>query len=129
MNSPHELLVDDGIRIAESLLTPGTPLDWTSSPARANQFGLTTDWDRNVVDESKVVALREVSLANYSLAKDKFKTIYDFYITIEDKNGNKFQEIGRAPSGRASQQINVERIVLYRNSTAKLRVQLWSTAV
>ena len=108
VESRNNPMYADSLRMAESLLSPGSPSNWTAYVTgnsadleSIRQIGLTKNFS-NELDRDKIDRLRALSYdsSNYSKVGNIMRATGDYYIKIErtdDINGEKF-EIGVNPA-------------------------------
>jgi len=76
----------DANRIAESLLSPGSPVDWESRNLdEIRQIGIANGFN-NQLDWSKVDKLKEFASINYEEAGNLLRAGGEYYILIERTN-------------------------------------------
>jgi hypothetical protein len=107
--------------IADSLLSEGSPPDWTSS--NVIRIGLLTD---ERIDENK---LSEFYAMDYNVTKLLFRIKDEYYIYFEEPMNivGGFSVVGIGMnSSSAANIVNVERIVVYNNSIKTMHVNVWN---
>jgi len=128
----------DANRIAESLLSPGSPSDWNelSYTYQIRQIGIATSFG-NELDMGKVDALllnaNPNAGGNYAEMGNLMRTGGDYFILIErpDDSGGLLREIGKYPIPANATFVAVaNRGVTYRDADgnsrpARMRVFLW----
>ncbi|MEW6329459.1 MAG: hypothetical protein AB1468_05060 [Candidatus Micrarchaeota archaeon] len=110
------------VALADSLLTPGNPVAWTTGNVR--QIGLTDGWGTNVINASK---FGNLALLSYSDAKSRLRSLYDFNVTLINATNSSqvFHSAGASPSN-ARNLVVIERAVVYQDHPARLLLSLWS---
>lgn len=119
-------LFGEALRVSDSLLTPGNPVDWENDVKNANQIGFTIDYRSNILDETKVKEFKKFtkpSTGNYSGGKKLLHIVDDYYITIKGETAD--YEIGLPPTN-AKNIANAHRAAILNNELVTLRVQLWN---
>jgi hypothetical protein len=87
-------LADAG-RVAEMLLTPGSPANWQGGGISAiRQIGIATEFG-NEIDLGKADALKALADSNYRNVGNLLRTGGDYYILIESIDGTFLREIGK----------------------------------
>ncbi|MCX6769145.1 MAG: hypothetical protein NT051_00490 [Candidatus Micrarchaeota archaeon] len=130
----------EGMRIAESLLSPGSPSDWETTdmlsltPPDIRQIGLTNGFS-NELSEAKIIKFR--GLANgtgYLRAKNLLRSPTDFQINITQadwKYGSSPQPdfptfiIGSDAPKNATEVAIVYRGATFNGHPAQMKVTLW----
>jgi len=135
VESRNNPMYGDALRIAESLLSPGSPSNWTeyatnSSPDlnSIKQIGIAKDFG-NELDSAKIGALRSLSSSpsTYTKVGRIMRATGDYYIVVEqtdDKNGTKF-EMGRAPAANATEVVAAHRGAVLDGIPMRIQVYLW----
>lgn len=125
-----KLLTYDGESIAESLLSEGHPKKWSSFNVEI--IGLTTN---NKINQTKLDELYTMiyTNGNYSLAKRKLNTIYDFYFFLEENmtaNSISIEGMGKPGISKnsidAKNLVKITRLTIYENKTTPLYIYIWN---
>jgi len=124
----------DANRIAESLLSPGSPANWNAQAITSiRQVGIASSFG-NELDTAKVAQLQQLAAANYQGVGNLLRAGGDYYILIErtDVNNGDLWEIGNNnyDSLNAKYVAVANRGVTYKDANgnshpARLRVFLW----
>ena len=134
----------DSLRIAESLLSPGSPSNWTAyvtaSPDDLNQIhqiGL-EDNSTGELDQNKITALENLaaypSLAtspppSYTAVGNILRATGDYYILIRQTDGSLNYSIGRPPALNATEVVIAHRGAVLDDATntipVSMTVYLW----
>lgn len=125
-----KLLTYDGESISASLLSEGYPKNWDSSNVQT--IGLTTNGEINQTKLDELYSMIYVD-GNYTLAKRKFNTIYDFYFFFEENmtaNSIPIDGIGKPGVSRnsidAKNLVKRTRLTFYKNKTTPLYIYIWN---
>jgi len=151
MTEEKDKMILESIKVADSLVSPGSPTNWESAVnlndqstwQGIQQIGLVRSWndnDSNILSIDKVNKFRMMSLTNYSFTKTRLRSQYDFYIQflIHDVNGtDKMAKYGVSDlwAGKPfNEQIaktiaKTDRIVSYNNTIVIMRVFVWSDSL
>jgi hypothetical protein len=130
-SSAHSLVfnqVDDmyraGISVSDTLLTPGSPVNWDSS--NVHQLGITDEFGSLKLNSTKVNRLSDYAISKYYDMREKFGVSrYDILITIEGfPSAGSETNIGAVPSNPTGQ-ISIVRPVIYDGHPSKLTVTVW----
>ncbi len=119
-------------RLGDTLLTPGNPASWAPNCQTALSIGLAANYSStNVIDRSKIDALNNSCIDSfrgpgYNSTQQKLKITYDYELALANSTGY----IYRMPANStnlptARNVVTSERIVLFNNQTAVLRVTLY----
>lgn len=145
-----DAVIFESMKVSDSLMSPGTPANWESlvdpmnmsTWANVQQIGLAKSWgvnETNVISIDKLYKFRQMSLINYSYTKSKLRSRYDFFIELKIRNSS--QEERAKLNGTdfwAGRQYNeftmktlakTDRVVIYNNSVAIMRLYLWSDSL
>ena len=123
----------DANRIAESLLSPGSPSDWNSRPITdIRQIGIATSFG-NELNMSKVDAFAaNANLGNYAEVGNLLRAGGDYFILIERTNTNAslgeneiIAEIGKSPPASAGYVAVANRGATLDGRPVRMRVFLW----
>lgn len=144
MSENKDLVAKESIKVSDVLLSPGIPQNWNelvdvntpSTWGNVQQFGLAERWDSNKLSIDKLYKLREISLRNYSFAKSRVRSRYDFFFELVGINNSVESRLklngkdiigGKQYSETTAKTIaKVDRVVVYNNSAAVLKVYSWS---
>ena len=148
MTEEKDTMTLESIKVADNLVSPGSPTDWQSSIdvndqstwSNVQQIGLGRSWsasDSNVLSIDKLYSFQTMSSNNYSLTKSKLRLRYDYYVQFIIHNGNGSDQVVKLNGfdldvGKPYDEITArmiaktDRIVIYNNSLVIMRVILWS---
>ncbi|MEM3555726.1 MAG: hypothetical protein QXF56_03355 [Candidatus Micrarchaeia archaeon] len=139
-----DLIAKESIKVSDLLMSPGIPPNWNElvnlddqgTWGVVQQFGIVDKWDSNTLSIDKVYKFRQISLRNYSFAKTKLRSRYDFFFELVEINNSVESRIklngidilaGKQYNEMTSKTISkVDRVVLYNNSAALMKVYVWS---
>ena len=97
--------------------SPGQPYNWETAPSTTERIGLAKR--PLILSENK---LDEFTKLEYNKQKELLNIIgYDFYFKLTSKD---VETSGNYPSD-ADYVVNAQRVVMYKNSTAKVELRLW----
>jgi len=117
----------DSLRIAESLLSPGSPSNWTADDLSSiRQIGLEEN-SSGELNESKIIALKNwanYSSSNYTAVGNIMRATGDYYIRIQQTDGGLNYSIGRQPTTDASEVVIAHRGAVLDNVTNKIPVSI-----
>ena len=120
----------DANRIAESLLSPGSPVDWESRNLdEIRQVGIANGFN-NQLDWSKVVKLQAYAASNYEETDNLLRAGGDYFILIERTNtaalgeNEIIAEIGK-PHTNAKYVVVANRGATLEGRPVRMRVFLW----
>ena len=124
-DDPSEIIADlvlDAKTISSSLVTAGTPADWSADNVQV--IGL-TDGKQRIIQE-KLGLFANIS---YNQAKTRLRTSYDYYIQLYYPNGtiipiDSQQGIGLPPDNTTNQ-VKINRIVIYDSALVNMVVRVW----
>lgn len=120
-------LADAG-RIAESLLSPGSPADWDNGMyiTDIRQIGIATGFN-NGLDSWKVRQFKSLSEQDYEGVGRLLRAGGDYYVLIErtEQTGAPVAEIGKPYPANSSYVVVANRGVTYEGHPARMRVFLW----
>lgn len=114
-----EDLLYEGDLLASSLLSPGSPENWTAQ--LVSKIGLLSN---NVLDQNK---LEEFYNLPYPLTKSLFGIKYDYFINSSQPleiSGAGIAGIGIIPEN-SKNNIKISRVTIYKNKPITLEIQLW----
>ena len=129
VDSRNNSIEADAMRIADSLVSPGVPANWTSySLASTYQIGLANGYT-NDLNESKITKLRYYAATNYTAVGTIMRAPADYFIAIEQVDCLPAACIYNYSIGNSSAQFASETAVAHRggaiNGTAvRIRVFL-----
>jgi hypothetical protein len=135
VESRNNPMYADSLRIAESLLSPGSPSNWTLYASGADfdldavrQIGIGADFG-NQLDSAKIKELRDLSSApaNYTAVGRIMRATGDYYIKVEQTDnlaGDKYY-IGIAPPLNATEVVIANRGAVLKDKPVRLQVYLW----
>lgn len=148
MTEEKDTMTLASIKVADTLVSPGSPTDWQSSIDVNNQstwsdiqqIGLGRSWsdtDSNVISTDKLYSFQMMSFNNYSFTKSRLNSQYDYYIQFIIHNGNGSDQmlklngldlwVGRPFNEITARMIaKTDRVVVYNHSLVIMRVLLWS---
>ena len=151
MSEQKDVLILESIRVADSLVSPGSPTDWETHVNLndqntwddVQQIGLVQSWndnESNILSNCKVYNFRMMSFANYSLTKTKLRSRYDFYIQFIIHNANGSDQmatysgsdlwIGKPFNEQTVKSIaKTDRLIVYNHSLVFMRVYIWSDSL
>jgi hypothetical protein len=127
----------DSLRIAESLLSPGSPPNWnTYAPShmdQVQQIGL--EENGGELDEAKITTLQEWAdypaswtayppPSGYTGVGNIMRATGDYYIVIQQTDGSLNYLIGRPPAANASEVEIAHRGAVLDNGSAAIPVQI-----
>jgi len=136
IESRNNPMYGDALRIAESLLSPGSPSNWTalSDMNGIKQIGIAKDFgnelDRMKIDRLQTLANPSVNSSNYIKVGKIMRATGDYYIVVEqtdDKSVPAFK-IGRAPPANATEVVVAHRGAMLADSNGRLmpmRIQVF----
>ncbi len=116
-----------GLFAADALVTSaGNPPSWENL-ATINQntsFGLVNE--RNIINQQKLDRLRNISIQNYSLFKQRLgATNYELFINITNMNRTvSYYAMGSA-SPRLNETVAFERFIFFNGSISVLKLEVW----
>jgi len=116
-----------GLFATESLVTnAGNPPSWENLETinQNTSFGLVNE--RNIINQQKLDRLRNVSLQNYSLFKERLgATNYELFINVTNMNRNvSFYVMGNA-SLQLNETVAFDRFIFFNGSISILRLEIW----
>jgi hypothetical protein len=148
MTEEKDTMTLASIKVADTLVSPGSPTDWQSSIdvnnqstwSNVQQIGLGRSWsdsDSNVISTDKLYSFQMMSFNNYSFTKSKINSQYDYYIQFIIHNSNGSDQMVRLNGldlwvGKPFNEVTAtmiaktDRVVIYNNSLVIMRVLLWS---
>ena len=124
-----EFLFYEGRIIADSLMSPGYPLDWNST--NVITIGINSD---DKINETKLERLYEMIYTenNYALTKNIFNTQYEYYFFLEQNmtiNSTEIEGIGKPGITKenidAKNLVKISRFTIYQNKITPLYVYIW----
>jgi len=139
-----DLIAKESIKVSDTLMSPGIPPNWNelvdvnnpSTWSAIQQAGIAQSWDNNMLSIDKLYKFSQISLRNYSFAKTKLRSRYDFFFELIGINQSVESRLklngtdiigGKQYSETTSKTIaKVDRVVIYNNSAALLKVYTWS---
>ncbi len=137
IESRNNPMYADSLRIAESLLSPGSPSNWTiavSGPSPdlniVRQIGIGANFG-NQLDRAKLEKLQELSLAqeNYLSIGRIMRATGDYYIKVEQtddiSNSGFSYSIGIFPPANATEVAIANRGAVLDGKPARIQVYLW----
>lgn len=110
-------LQQEGEVVADSLMTEGSPVDWT--PSRVERIGLLSD-DR--INQTKLDNFRSLAGSSYGSTRSMFRITNHYFVYL---GGDVAGGIGANPTG-ATNLVKVTRVVVYNQSVKTLNVEIWS---
>lgn len=122
----------EALRVSDSLLTPGNPVDWnklsdSNIATDAEQIGFTSGYRDNILNKSKVDRLRSYVGPNYMTGKDLLHITDDYYITIINADGAIGYKMGNDPLVYGAKNVaNAQRAAVLDGKLVTLRIQLWN---
>ncbi|MGV8131324.1 MAG: hypothetical protein ACP5N7_04465 [Candidatus Pacearchaeota archaeon] len=117
-----EDLLYEGNTVANSLLSEGYPLNWTTSTV--SKIGLLTE---NKIDQTKLEYFNELATTDYARTKSILGTKYNYFINFSrpiEISGLEVEGIGFL-SEETINSIKVSRVSIYQNKPISLEVQVW----
>ncbi len=127
IDSRSNPMQSDAMRIAESLLSPGVPANWTKYGIEDTyQFGLTDGYSNALVRE-KLNKLGALASANYTAVGRIMRAPADYYIRIDRVdcgNCGPEIEIGHADAQAASEVVVAHRGAVLEGRPVRIRVFL-----
>ena len=123
------LLNYDGKIIADNLLSPGYPNNWT--PQTAITIGITT---KEKINQTKLETLYQMIYIqnNYTKTKNLFNTNYDYYFFLDQNittSSGQIEGIGKPGITKnnisATDLIKITRYTIYQNKTTPLYLYIW----
>jgi len=128
VESRNNPMYGDALRIAESLLSPGSPSNWTEyASARSSdlnsikQIGIATDFG-NGLDRSKIENLGKLASSNstYVSVGKIMRATGDYYIVVEQTN-----DMGSPPPANATEVVAAHRGAVLDGKPMRIQVYLW----
>ena len=123
----------DSLRIAESLLSPGSPSNWTAGDLGSmQQIGLEEN-SSGELNESKITALENWAYypnsttsppSNYTAVGNIMRATGDYYIWIQQTDGSINYSIGRQPLSNATEVVIAHRGAVLDNGSATIPVRI-----
>jgi len=99
--------------------SPGQPVDWELNPSNATRIGLASR--PLVLSQNKTITFTKT---NNQTIKEALNIVgYDFYFSLKSQDGTTIAS-GKPPSAK-SYVVNAQRIVTYRNYSAKVDFKVW----
>ncbi|MCX6775960.1 MAG: hypothetical protein NT130_03880 [Candidatus Micrarchaeota archaeon] len=148
MTEEKDTMTLESIKVADTLVSPGSPTDWQSSIdvnnqstwSNIQQIGLGRSWsdsDSNVISTDKLYSFQMMSFNNYSFTKSRLRSQYDYYIQFIIHNSNGSDQMVKLNGldlwvGKPFNEITArmiaktDRVVVYNHSLVIMRVLLWS---
>ena len=124
-------LYADSLRVADSLLSPGVPANWSGEPSLGTvyQIGLTNGIG-NQLNRSKIIKLRDYAeqTSNYTGVGKIMRAAANYYIVIEQtdmKTGGESYSIGNPVASNASEVAVANRGGTLEGKPVRVRVFLW----
>jgi len=112
----QEMIIDSKF-ISSSLISEGFPEDWTNETVEI--IGL-TDGNYRI----NIAKMEQFTSMNYTLAKEKLKTRFEFYFFLAGENGTVLYEAGLNATEPESL-VQATRFVIYNSSVHRMVVHLW----
>jgi hypothetical protein len=143
----EEKIFTESLKFSDVLLTPGIPETWSVDPEfqetwdyYVQQIGLTTNTSKRTLEPIKVGSFYGMGAYNYSGAKLKAKSHYDYYLTLTRHDGiekeitvywfGSYNSTGLDPiSYNAKTIVKTERIVIFRNEIVRFKLLSWTDQV
>lgn len=116
-----QTLQNEGQILSETLLSEGSPPDWTS--ANVVRPGILSN---GKINQTK---LEQFALMDYSQTKSLFKIKDNYYIEFQDNitiNGVEREGIGSPPPANAENLAKITRVVIYQNNITTFSFQIWN---
>lgn len=113
--------------VSDNLVSPGIPLDWTTTDVLL--IGITDEEKRLRVE--KLEQFDNLALNNYSKSKKLLSTKNNYYVFFEDKNAkrvkiNNIDYIGRDYDLDSPKNIiKVYRFIIYNSTILRMGVYVW----
>jgi len=121
--------LSDAERIAETLLSPGSPSDW-ETPGHymdeVRQLGIATRFG-NEISPDKLGSFKAMATGYYDETGNLLRAGGDYYILIEqtDDSGGVLEEVGKPYPSDAQYVAIATRGVTYDGHPCRMRVFLW----
>lgn len=121
--------LSDAERIAETLLSPGSPSDW-EAPGHymdeVRQIGIATGFGNGISPE-KFGVFKEMAAAHYDETGNLLRAGGDYYVLIEqtDDSGGVLEQAGEPYPAGADYVAVATRGVTYDGHPCRMRVFLW----
>lgn len=117
-----EELVADGKSISSTLISSGSPINWTNTTAI--RIGITDNDYR--INQTK---LDEFYAMDFATTHRLFGTRFNHYIFFENSTGGRLtitggDAIGLAPTDQ-DKLIQITRLLIYQSDIIKMQVQIW----
>jgi len=151
----EEKIITASLESSDMLLTPGIPDSWSVN-VRAScwydcidewnnvqQVGLISSTSKRTLDPVKLVSFYEMSYSNYSRARAKAKSRYDYYISLNRYNGTEqaiglivyqlpvlYYAAGLDPAtSNAKTIVKTERIAIYQIEVVRFKLLTWTSQI
>ena len=108
--------------LADNFLSEGLPENWNSS--NVIRLGVTNN---NKINQTKLDRLYNLSIQDYSLTKNRFNTIKEYYIVFKDPviiEGQQVSFIGKIPQNQ-NNLIKQTRLSVYQDKPLTIEVYAW----
>jgi len=123
-----ESLSYDGNLIAESILSEGSPVNWSSEDVES--IGLLSE---GKINETKLENFYNLSVNNYEITKSLFNIRYDYYFFLNETmiiSGDEIDGIGEPEASRegadSDNLIKISRVGVYKNKLTNIYIYVWN---
>ena len=90
IRSQDDGMYRDALRLSDSFMTSGVPIDWNTNVANAHQIGFTTGYEGNALNDTKLKAFHTylyfagttLDETRYQASRGLFRTQYDYYFNV-----------------------------------------------
>ncbi|MEM4348766.1 MAG: hypothetical protein QXN37_04335 [Candidatus Anstonellaceae archaeon] len=132
VESKNNPLYADALRVAESLLSPGSPSNWTlysSTPDQIRQIGFAKDFFTHELDLQKIEEFESMvsTRAGYIAAGKILRTTSDYFIVVEqtDNSAGFSYSFGNRVPPTASEVVVAHRGATLEGKPVRIQVYLW----
>ena len=130
VESRNNPLYADALRIAESLVSPGSPANWTqeSNLDNVRQIGLTTDFSGEL-SRSKILSFDDLvqHQMKYNDTRRLMRAPSEYFVQLEqtDNPQGEYFEIGARPPTNATEVAIAHRGALLEGKPMRITLYLW----